>query len=67
MAKGRGFVDVMDVMMNEMMNLPRGIGSRSADWRGSGGACATLCGNTESAASSKDTGNITVKIIESYV
>ena len=33
----------------------------------SGDACATLRGNTESAASSKDTGNITVKIMESYV
>ena len=42
--------------MNEM--------TRSTDRRGSGGACATLCGNTKSAASSKDI-DITLKVIES--
>ena len=47
------------------MNLPRGNGSRSADRRGSGGACAALCRNAESATGSEDIGDTTVKIIES--
>ena len=58
MTRGRGdSLWYVDIMMNEM--------TRSTDRRGSGGACATLCGNTESAASSKDIGDITVKVIES--
>lgn len=47
--------------MNEMKNLPRRIGSKSVDRRGSGGACAAcapLCGNTEPAASIVDIGAI---------
>ena len=57
----------MDVVVNEMGNLPRGIGSRSAGGRGCCGACAVLWGNTESAARSVDIGDITVKITKSYV
>ena len=62
----RDLLGHVDVMLNKMRNLPRRIGSRPADRRGSGGACTT-CSNTESAASSEDTGDITVKIINSKV
>ena len=59
----------VDVMMNEMRNLPRGINWQQVRWLTgySDGVCATLCGKTESATSIVDIGDIILKTIKSYI